>query len=297
MNGKGFFMPERRPAVAGQFYPMKKDECLAELQECLADRAVPKDLPDSIAAAIVPHAGWVFSGSIAGLAFNCIKKVHDTVDVFILFGAAHSHVSNSIVYDRGLWTSPIGAVEIHEQLAEAIINKVPSAIANRREHSFEHSIEVQIPFIQYLFPKAKIVPVIVPPVLDAIETGNIIGDLIKDADIKIVCIGSTDLTHYGPRYGFNPQGSGQDGIEWAKEVNDMSFIENSIKMMEQEVLSDSLEKHNACGPGAAAATVAAAKKMGKEKGKLLVHEHSNDVMKRRFNQQSQESVGYASIIF
>lgn len=290
-------MQQRHPIVAGQFYPSDKAQCEQELRQCLEERNVPLDLPDEIAAAIVPHAGWVFSGSIAGLAFNCIKSVHEKVDTFVLFGAAHSHVAQAVVYDKGVWTSPLGAVEIDEMLAEAVISHVPDTIANRRQHAFEHSIEVQVPFIQYLFPQARILPIIVPPVGSAIDIGMGVGNIIKGADMTIVCVGSTDLTHYGPNYGFNPHGSGSDGIEWARDVNDMSFINNALEMEAEGLIEDSIKKHNACGPGAAAATVSAAKTMGKRTGRLLVHEHSNDIMMRRFNQTSAESVGYTSIIY
>jgi AmmeMemoRadiSam system protein B len=93
-----------------------------------------------------------------------------------------------------------------------------------------------------------------PPLADsAISVGSDIAECIKSAaDKKIVCIGSTDLTHYGPRYGFNPQGSGPSGIEWAKNVNDKAFITLAVEMRVERILTESMESQNACGPGSAA---------------------------------------------
>jgi AmmeMemoRadiSam system protein B len=290
-------METRHPVVAGQFYPGTKAECIREIRECLGDESVPADLPENIAAGIVPHAGWVFSGSLAAMVFDSIKKVHEKVDTFIIFGAAHYHVGQAAIYDKGLWSTPMGTIEINEMLAEAIAKNVSGTICDRKAHAGEHSIEVQVPFIQYLFEGAKIVPIIVPPLLSAFDIGKGIGKLIKDSDKKIVCIGSTDLTHYGPRYGFNPQGSGRAGIEWARDINDKSFIDLAVELKGAELLKDATQKNNACGAGAAAAAIGAAKAQGKTKGKLLGHEHSDDIMRVKYNHSSQESVGYAAIIF
>ena len=183
-------------------------------------------------------------------------------------------------------------------MAEAIIKTSSPAQSAPAAHKFEHSIEVQVPFIQYLFTGAKIVPVMVPPAEFAVQLGEDTAKCIKNApDKKIVCIGSTDLTHYGPRYGFCPQGTGSDAIRWAKEINDQAFIDLALEMKAEEVLISSIEKENACGCGAAAATIAAAKAQGKTKGLLLGHTHSSEVMRRKFNTSSDESVGYAAIVF
>ena len=132
----------------------------------------------------------------------------------------------------------------------------------------------------------------------AVELGRQVGRIISSVgDKRVVCIASTDLTHYGPGYGFCPAGVGDDGVQWAKDTNDKSFIELALEMQAEQLLSDAGQKGNACGGGAAAAAVAAAKELGAEKGVLLSHTSSNEVMIRKYNQSSQESVGYAGIVF
>jgi len=291
-------MQARKPIVAGQFYPGQHDSCVDEINDCLQQRTLSESLPETIAAGIVPHAGWTFSGSLAALVFSTIKQQHEKVHTFVIFGAAHGYFGQSpAVYDRGSWITPLGEVAIDEELADAVLSS-NTAVSDPAAHNSEHSIEVQVPFIQYLFAGAKILPIIVPPSEQAISLGEAIGEVIgADEHKKFVCIGSTDLTHYGPRYGFTPMGVGSEALQWASRVNDRQFIDLALKLEAAGILTSAAENSNACGPGAAAATVAAAKKLGSERGLLLAHTSSNEVMLRKMGTSSAESVGYAAIIF
>ncbi len=291
-------MQKRKPIVAGQFYPADKDECIDEIKQCIEQAPLNMALPEQIAAGIVPHAGWTFSGSTAAFVFSAIKKRHAKVDTFVIFGAAHGYIGYPpAVYDKGSWVTPLGEIGIDEELARAIVES-KTAVSDCDSHESEHSMEVQVPFIQYLFPDAKIVPVLTPPVEQAIRAGEIAGSLINsDTERKIVCIGSTDLTHYGPRYGFTPKGTGKDALKWAMDVNDKEFVDYSVKMQPDKMLETAEKNYNACGAGAAAATVAASKAMGKTKGIVLAHTNSNEIILKKMGASSRESVGYAGIIF
>lgn len=290
-------MQIRKPIVAGQFYPGSNSQCLAEIQQCLKERHIDKPLPDTITAGIVPHAGWVFSGSLAAMVFSAIKKQNQTVDTFVIFGAAHSYFGpEPAVYDKGQWQTPLGNIGIDEELAGQIAQS-KSTVSDRDSHAYEHSIEVQVPFIQHLFEDAKIVPVLTPPNDCAIETGKAAGEIAKQSDKTIVFIASTDLTHYGPRYGFAPEGTDSEALEWATNVNDQKFINAALAMLPKEIIHTASENMNACGAGATAAAVAAAKELGIDKGVLLAHTDSNTIMAEKMGQTSQESVGYAAIVF
>lgn len=291
-------MQKRKSIVAGQFYPGQHDSCVDEINECLDARTLSEPLPETIVAGIVPHAGWTFSGSLAALVFLAIKQQHEKVHTFVIFGAAHGYFGQSpALYDRGSWITPLGEVAIDEELADAVLSAGP-VVSDASAHRAEHSIEVQVPFMQYLFPGAKILPIIVPPREQAVALGNSIGQIInKDEHKKIVCIGSTDLTHYGPRYGFTPMGVSEDALKWADSVNDKKFIDLALKLEPERLLADAAENCNACGAGAAAAAIAAAKQIGKTEGLLLVHANSNEVMLRKMGTASADSVGYAAIVF
>ena len=307
-------MQARKPIVAGQFYPAQRSNCIDHIKQCLQGKEIPQSrsgpsrdglagmakplLPETIVAGIVPHAGWTFSGDLAAMVFSAIKNRHKKVDTFVIFGAAHGYFGESpAVYDEGTWMTPLGEVGVDEKLAQAVLS-TGAAVNDSSAHSFEHSIEVQVPFIQYLFAGAKILPIIVPPREQAVPLGTEVGDIIsRQQNQKIVCIGSTDLTHYGPRYGFVPMGTGSEALAWASTVNDQQFIDLALKLRARELLASAAENCNACGPGAAAAAVAAAKQLGKTKGLLLAHTNSNDVMLREMGTTSLESVGYAAIVF
>jgi AmmeMemoRadiSam system protein B len=297
MQVAGLKMSIRRSIVAGQFYAGAKESCLAEVKQCLAEEPISQPLAKDIAAGIVPHAGWMFSGALAAMVFAAVKKQYGSVDSFILFGAVHSRYGGgAAVYDSGSWQTPLGHIEIDEQLAEAILTS-KAAVNNTDAHNSEHSIEVQVPFIQHLFPESKIVPIMVPPNEDAITLGSAVGQIIQSEKKKIICIGSTDLTHYGPRYGFAPKGTGPKALHWAHSVNDMKFIDSALNLEPTKLLTQAAENYNACGAGAAAATVAVAKKLDKTKGTLLAHTNSNEIMLRKMGSGSAESVGYAAIVF
>lgn len=291
-------MQTRKPIVAGQFYPGQHYSCVDEINECLDAGTLSESLPETIVAGIVPHAGWTFSGSVAALVFAAIRQQHEKVHTFILFGAAHSYFGRSpALCDRGVWETPLGDVALDEELADAVLKK-GAAISDASAHMSEHSIEVQVPFIQYLFGGAKILPILVPPTEKAIALGTSIGELIaEDEQKKIICLGSTDLTHYGPRYGFIPQGTGEEALAWAKNVNDKTFIDLALKLDAASLLTSAAENGNACGPGATAATVAVAKGLGRQQGVLLAHTTSNEIMLEKMGSTSTDAVGYAAIIF
>jgi AmmeMemoRadiSam system protein B len=291
-------MQTRKPIVAGQFYPAGRNSCIAEINGCMEEGRPAGQLPETIAAGIVPHAGWTFSGSLAAMVFSAIKQRHDKVDTFIIFGAAHGYYGSSpAVYTQGSWLTPLGEIAVDEELADAIL-KTKTAVADAEAHQDEHSIEVQVPFVQHLFADAKLLPILTPPSKQVISLGEAVGDIIKEEQKKkIVCIGSTDLTHYGPRYGFTPMGVGANALRWASGVNDKEFVDFAIKMQPQKMLESAAENYNACGAGAAAASVAAATKLGKTKGLLLAHINSNEVMLKKMGYSSEEAVGYAAIVF
>ncbi|MBN1126476.1 MAG: AmmeMemoRadiSam system protein B [Sedimentisphaerales bacterium] len=291
-------MAIRKPVVAGQFYPGSAAQCRQEAEHYLAARPIEVDLPEQIVAGIVPHAGWIFSADLAGMVFSAIRKSDNEVDTFVLFGAAHRYYGTGpAVYDSGAWETPLGQVAIDEELAGRIVDDT-IAVAAPDAHRGEHSIEVQIPLLQVLWPQARIVPVIVPGTCDAAQLGGQIGKIIiAGKDKSVVCIASTDLTHYGPRYGFAPVGTGPKGIAWAREVNDMGFIKPALVMDARETQAAGLKEFSACGPGAVAAAVGAARQLGKTEGILLAHTTSSEVMQERFGEASSESVGYAAIVY
>lgn len=290
-------MRTRTPVVAGQFYPASRDGCVKEIRECLASRPVSEPLPPAIVGGIAPHAGWTFSGDLAAMVFAAVTRRRATVDTFVIFGTAHSYFGAlPAIDDSDSWQTPLGTVEIDGELRDALLAK-KVVTKDGKAHQYEHSIEVQVPFLQHLFPESRIVPVIVPPVEASIALGEAVAEATAGRSRTAVCIGSTDLTHYGPRYGFTPMGKGADGLQWASDVNDRRFIDLALSLEAERLLAGAIETANACGPGAAAAAIAAARKLGAAQGQLLAYTNSNDVMRSKMGTASRDSVGYAAIVF
>ncbi len=164
-------------------------------------------------------------------------------------------------------------------------------------HEDEHSIEVQMPFVKHLFPEAKVVPIMVPATRTAHEIGEAVGRTLTAYKYDAVVVGTTDLTHYGPRYGFIPYGVGAKGNTWARDHNDRRFLDMICLMKTRELVPEAANHKNACAAGATAATVAAAIALGATKGVLLKHTTSSEAVAGRMPDDQHDSVGYAAVVF
>jgi MEMO1 family protein len=286
-------MMTRKAYRAGSFYPFDKDSCRQQIQDCLGEYVPPSE-PASVVAGIVPHAGWIFSGPTAAKVFKSIQA-KASPETFLIFGAVHVWgMSDAAMFPEGAWETPCGSVSIDDTLAARLLEDAAELVhANPSAHAREHSIEVQIPFIQQLFPEAKILPIMVSPGPQALRLGERIGNMLADNGGNVIVLGSTDLTHYGPSFGFTPYGLGEEALRQMKE-NDRRIIDLALDMQADSVVQEAAQHRNACGAGAIAATVAAAKVLGVKRGHLLEHVTSQEVMPER---QASDAVGYAGIIF
>jgi AmmeMemoRadiSam system protein B len=151
-----------------------------------------------------------------------------------------------------------------------------------------------VPFVQHLFPGARLCPITVPPESSAHEFGRKLAAVLAPRRAEIVVIGSTDLTHYGPNYWFDPKGVGDQALEWVKTVNDRRIVDLAIELAGEQIVPRAQAEHSACGAGAMAATTAYCKAAGCPRGVLLHYTTSHDVMPER---RPSSFVGYAGIVF
>lgn len=286
-------MPVRQPTVAGRFYPADRARCIREIERCLPD-SPPSDLPQPIVGGIVPHAGWTFSGPTAAKVFSAIAS-QSTPDTVVLLSAMHARgASQPALYGSGAWRTPLGEAPVDEELAQALLSTDGEFVDRPAAHAGEHSAEVQVPFIQHLFPEAQILPIMMPPDQEAVSAGKVLGQTLAASDQRVVVVGTSDLTHYGPSfYGFAPAGTGQDALDWVRE-NDRRVIDLMLDLKARKIVPETTAHHNACGGGAIAATVAAARKLGAEEGVLLEYTTSYDV---RPQGVPSDFVGYAAVVF
>lgn len=287
----------RMPIVAGMFYEASPTACRRAARALLEEARLPDGVPDSCLGGLVPHAGWVCSGSVAALTFKALLRDTDDSPTLLLLGSVHSYSGpQGMLYASGAWRSPLGEVQIDTELADALLRNCPEVHEDPAAHATEHSLEVQVPFIQILSQHSRIVPLMVPPSPLATMIGEQVGGVLKDFGRRVLVVGSTDLTHYGPRYGMTPAGVGRQGIAWATD-NDKRLLELVESMSAEQIVDETSQHLNACGGGAVAATIAACRALGAEHGYVLNHTNSYEMLKPYYPSDRSDAVGYASVVF
>ena len=189
---------DRQPAVADQFYPGNPDELRQTLISLCAKGKAPMGLKN-IAALVVPHAGYVYSGSIAASGYNQIDRTKQYENIFIIGPSHRTGFEGAAVYTAGNFLTPLGSVEVNRELGEQLIGK-NRIFSNRRDaHEFEHSVEVQLPFLQQIMKKPfRIVPIVVGAQTPATcrTLGETLRPFFNERNLFVI---STDFSHY-PRY-------------------------------------------------------------------------------------------------
>lgn len=285
--------PTREPVVAGRFYEADKAALLEDVQTCAGDYRPPSDLKPLVGG-VVPHAGWVFSGPTAAKVFRALSASVAPA-TYVLFGAVHrADLAKAGLYATGKWVTPLGDCLIDDAFAVELLRDAPDLLcASPDAHRGEHSIEVQLPFIQALSPQARIVPIAVPMRGAATEVGRAVARTIKKWKSPVVCVASTDLTHYGMNYGNAPRGPLSTAMPWIR-ANDARIVRLVEGLLSEEIVPEAEEHDNACGAGALAAATAAAAALGATRGRVLEYTTSADVTD---DYRGDVAVGYVGIVF
>jgi MEMO1 family protein len=260
----------RLPAVAGQFYPGSG----AELEHQL-DGMLNPEKEISCLGAVVPHAGYVYSGQVAAAVYSRLPRA----ETYVIIGPNHHGLGSPVALSLDSWRTPLGVVEPDRELADALAGSIIDH--DETAHRREHSIEVQIPFLQKRFQGFKILPISMglQDEQTAQEVGQEIYRAVQKLNRRCIVIASSDFTHYEPQ-------------ETARKV-DAKLLE-SILNMDVPELYDRVYRYNAtaCGYGPIAATITATTAMGAKAGQLLSYATSGDV-----SGDYSQVVGYAAIAF
>jgi AmmeMemoRadiSam system protein B len=212
-------------------------------------------------------------------------------DVIVLFGMHLHPGSPRYIMPAGQWETPFGTVAVDTALADEITGRYAFQLETPSQFQQDNTIELQMPFVRYFFTDARVVAMGVPPTAETLSLAETVVAIARDLGLDIVVIGSTDLTHYGPNYGFTSRGSGSEAVAWMRNENDRRVIDAMIRMDPHAVLREGRDHDNACCSGAAAAAIAAGKTMGAEKGEQLVYATSYD------KHPADSFVGYVGILF
>ncbi|MHC1565545.1 MAG: MEMO1 family protein [Candidatus Syntropharchaeales archaeon] len=262
----------RFPAVAGQFYPRDPAELERLIEIFLQDTEIKPD--EKILGAVVPHAGYIYSGRVAAKVFARLPPA----ETFVITCPNHHGVGSVVAASTESWKTPLGDVDVDLELVDAL----PKQIIDLDEtaHKYEHAAEVQIPFLQYLFRNFKILPISIG-IRDektAMEIGMEIKDAVEKTGRRVVILASSDFTHYEPD-------------EIARE-NDRYAIEPILKLDVSTFYRRIYERGiTACGVDPIGAMLTATGAMGAEKGELLMYATSGDV-----SGDYTAVVGYAGIV-
>jgi len=255
-------MWHRKPVVAGSFYPSNSKK-LSEDVDFYLQAVEKKELDGELIGLISPHAGYVYSAPVA--AYSFIQLMNMDIDVAIVLAPSHSaRFNGASVIVSGKYETPLGAVEIDEKIGKKFLNE-PHFTFLKDVHVNEHSLEVQVPFLQKVIQNFKIVPIIIG-VIDLVTCSAIAEEISRnliEEDRKFVIIISTDLSHYNP-------------YDKAREIDGI-FIEN-LEKYDENSLYDVLKRDQAqaCGQGPVLTGIIASKNLGAGKIDILKYATSGD---------------------
>ncbi len=263
----------RTAAVAGQFYSGQKEALREQVSNFLQQKLEARQA----IGIMVPHAGYVYSGAIAGQTFGRVQ-VPDRV---VLLGPNHTgYGAKQAVYPGGSWRTPLGDIPIDSCLAEQIILGCGEATADELAHRYEHSLEVQVPFIQVKAPQARLVPVCLghAPLQQLLDFGHSLGRLLAAQPEPTLLVASSDMTHF-------------ESAESARR-RDMKALEKVLALdaegLYRLVTSEGISM---CGVVPTVVMLAAARELGAKKGTLVRYGNSGET-----TGDNAEVVGYAGVV-
>ena len=275
-------MQIRDYSLPAGWYPREKGAISAFLSEF-------DTVKRSSRAAIMPHAGWYYSGTTAALAAASLKPQAETV---VILGGHLGAGSPPLFAMEDAVKTPFGYMPIDADLRSAVLKEIGGAEDQYRDNT----IEVILPMAQYFFPKASLLWLRLPADIKSFERGKILSQIAAKLNKKILVCGSTDLTHYGRNYGFSPQGYGEQALRWVREVNDAAFIKAVESGDSEEVLRRAEEDSSSCSVGAVLGAMGFAEAEGLQKARLLAYATSADVNEDE-DDVPDSFVGYAAFAF
>ena len=263
----------REPVVSGQFYPSSPEELKAMIRGMVEEKVTKEDVIGYYA----PHAGYIYSGPVVGATISRVNLK----DTFVIMGPSHTGMGAPFsIMTEGTWCTPLGDVEIDAELAKAILSNSSYLKEDRSAHLQEHSIEVQLPFIQYFKADIKFVPIILSHTNASVyrSIGRAIAKAIKDSGKEVVIAASGDMNHYESQK--------------ITHTKDRQAIESILKLEAGELLERVRDFNiSMCGYGTVASLIYAAKEFGSVRTELVKYQTSGDITR-----DYSSVVGYAGIL-
>lgn len=282
-----------RPAeLSGRYYPATAEDCRAAL-DAFAPLSAP---PGQWVGAIVPHGGWRYAGRIAAGTLRAFAAAGRDPDLLVLVGGHLEPKEPPRVFLQGDWSTPLGPVPTPVPLAEGVAMALSAEPETAEEYYDDNAIEVLMPMVRAFFPGVPALVVGVPPDVDP---GPVAREIALQAEARgyarVGVIGSVDLTHYGPDYGFRPRGSGAEAHRWVLEENDAALIARIEALDAHKVLWEGPRNRSTCSAGAAGVALLLAKKLGATSGVCLAR--STSYLEASAPEAEPRSfIGYAGVL-
>lgn len=278
-----FFSSTRRPAVAGMFYPSSPEELRREVRRYIDGAPRDGEIKGRVIGLIAPHAGYVYSGAVAGHAYKQVEG--ERYGTVVVIGPSHRYpVTGYAIWAEGEFETPLGRVGIDEEIASALMRADDRIRHLPQAHAYEHSIEVQLPFLQEAIGEFKLVPILMHDYSEAAcsSLARALHDVLKEKDDYLL-VASTDLSHY-PEY--------EEAVKADKVVIEaVSTFDPAVvrRRIAEHMRLGVPELHTMmCGAGPVYVVMEAAKLLGADRIKVLKYANSGDVP---FGDKSQV-VGY-----
>jgi len=282
-------MSLRRRSLPRGWYP-DDPQAIRDLVSAWVDKW-PAPPAGKVFAAVSPHAGWSFSGRLAALAAASLVPARPST--IVVFGGHLPSGAQPLAAGESGYETPLGPIIADLELLQAL-EACPRPGRGRdlgRDMECDNTVEVLLPIVAALFPGAKVLWIRAPNDETAIDLGEALFVASATLGRSVACIGSTDLTHYGPNYGFSPKGRGREAEAWVRDSNDRRFIDALVDMDGSKALALAQSERSACSAGAAAAALAFARAGGASRGTLIEYATSLDL------RRDDSFVGYAAIAF
>jgi hypothetical protein len=285
--------PEVRPAVfAGSWYPARAAECEKQIEGFLAAGGLTPPRNAHPVGGVVPHAGWQFSGHIACNVIRHLKPDGPRQpDVVLVFGMHLHPGAPNVMMPRGAWGTPFGPIPVAEDLAAELSARFSFQVETAQRFTQDNTVELQLPFIKYFFPSAKVLALGVPPAHGSLAVGAAVAEISRRLGLAVRVVGSTDLTHYGSNYGLTGHGSGPAAVDWVRRENDRRVIEAMLDLDAERVIAEASASQSACCPGAAAAAIAAGRHLGATAAESVGYATSYE------RSPAESFVGYVGVVF
>jgi AmmeMemoRadiSam system protein B len=283
-------MSLRRRSLPRGWYPEDPEAILGLVSSwSLGNR--PLSNPGTALAAVAPHAGWTFSGRLAAVAAASLAPP----STLVVFGGHLPRGSRPLAARETGYETPLGRLEADLELLSALEKALGSSsggsMALGADEESDNTVEVLLPIVAALFTGVRVLWLRSPNDESSIALGEALFVASAIVGRSVACLGSTDLTHYGPNYGFSPKGRGPAAEAWVREENDRRFIESLLALDGAQALARAESERSACSAGAAVAALAFARAAGANRAELLGYATSLEA------RGDDSFVGYASIAF